>query len=413
MKLFPSFPLVRLPMRVAFVDDSTPMLQAMRTTVAHAARRQFFDSPFAALEILEQDIQNWDAVGDLLYQCFDADEGTRLPLLAARYFNCGQRFCVTTALVIDYAMPGMSGLELASKLAGYAGSTLLLTGEAGPSAAVNGFNAGLIEKYLTKAECAKTVVLEAALEELYLHSCRTFSAGLSGSFSREQLDFLSHPTVANALCRVSMVQGWVEHIVVPRPFGILGMRTYGPPQWMQIENEASLLELQGLALSPSSANAPDVDARFHERQIQRASELSAYLGNPLLLSPQPEVCLCKDPLLVVSTWDLPIPAISSSSWGEEVASTTSEFAQTLLAQLCAAHEHERAAARESYPGIPATVLQAARNMAADSVREASKRIRTWYKDSRTRHEALWSAANGSQSTLEYLRRLTAPTGAAA
>jgi hypothetical protein len=266
-----------------------------------------------------------------------------------------------------------------------------------------GFNAGLIGKYLTKAECTKPYVLESALEELYLQSCRTFSARLSGSFTHQQLDFLGLPAVAKALCRVSMVQGWVEHIVVPRPFGMLGMRTYGPPQWMQIENEESLEELQGLVLDLSSANAPEVDARFHERHFQRASELSAYLGSPSLLSPKPEVCLCKDPLLVVSTWDLPIPAIANACWGEESASNTEEFAQAMLVQLRAAHAHQHTVARDGYPGLPATVLQAARGMAADSVRQVSQRIANWHTGSKPRHDALWKAAGGDQTMLEVLR----------
>ncbi len=64
-------------------------------------------------------------------------------------FNAN-RFDEVITLVLDYAMPGMTGLEVFKKLNKLSVRKILLTGEAGLDLALEAFNEGIIYKFILK-----------------------------------------------------------------------------------------------------------------------------------------------------------------------------------------------------------------------------------------------------------------------
>lgn len=62
------------------------------------------------------------------------------------------RFETISTVVVDFAMPGMNGLEVCEKIADKSIQKILLTGEADEQLAVRAFNKGLIHKYIRKQD---------------------------------------------------------------------------------------------------------------------------------------------------------------------------------------------------------------------------------------------------------------------
>jgi CheY-like chemotaxis protein len=78
------------------------------------------------------------------------------------------RFAHVATLVVDQSMPVMSGMDFCQQI--YNKNTsikkIMLTGEAGPSLAVEAFNKGLIDQFIVKATSNMTSLLRANIEKL-------------------------------------------------------------------------------------------------------------------------------------------------------------------------------------------------------------------------------------------------------
>jgi len=77
-----------------------------------------------------------------------------------------KRFEEIYVLVVDYAMPGMNGLELCKQLNDRSLKVILLTGEADTTIATQAFNKGIIHKYIRKDEENFAKLLSDAIHEL-------------------------------------------------------------------------------------------------------------------------------------------------------------------------------------------------------------------------------------------------------
>ena len=378
-----AFPLVQLPQRVVFVDDNAAWLQAMRLYVATGERRLFFDQAAQALSVLQRGQAAWDSLRDLLHAYASGERSQLLAGVAAGYFNQGARFRLNTVIVLDYAMPGMNGMELAHRLRDVAGAKLLLTGEAGPGLAVEAFNADLIHAYRPKARCSEALALERVLNDMHQRTCHDFGAVLEAGAAREQLQLLRDPHVAAALWARSQALGWVEHVVIAEPFGILGLARSGTLQWLQLETpppHAVCAPEAGstaplIAHPEARADAPP-DPTCAARLAARAHSLREHLGCIALTAPLAEIALCADPPLAASIWELPLPVLDSASWGREADRSETEQARTLAAQLGAAQRHHaRVQGAAGDAGTP--LLLHARQAAEDTLRQVQAFARHW------------------------------------
>lgn len=77
-----------------------------------------------------------------------------------------ERFEQIATIVVDYAMPGMNGLDFCSRLQNQPFKKILLTGEVDEKVAVDGFNQGIIDRFIRKDEPDYLVKLSAAILEL-------------------------------------------------------------------------------------------------------------------------------------------------------------------------------------------------------------------------------------------------------
>ena len=136
------------------------------------------------------------------------------------------RFFRTLVLIVDYSMPQMTGLEFLEQVQNKgAYGSILLTGVADETIALDAMNAGVIDHYIKKGERRALVkILEYAKQIVYEKNCqigmedeawRLFSAGYG---CRQVSDWFS---------RIVQSYGIVEYYFCPNPLGFLCMTAKG------------------------------------------------------------------------------------------------------------------------------------------------------------------------------------------
>ena len=152
-----------------------------------------------------------------------------------------QRFSTPAVVVVDYAMPQMSGLDFCRALQGLPCKKILLTGEADEMVAVDAFNRGLIDRYLKKSDPNALVRLEAEITSLERQYFAERSGTLKDLLIRHSFSFMSDADFAKLVRQLLDRYGFVEHFVFPDPAGILFMDGDGKPTLMVVETKAGLI----------------------------------------------------------------------------------------------------------------------------------------------------------------------------
>ena len=142
------------PTTWVFVDDQEQFLNAIELALPNNQPYTLWSNPLECLEKVNQSGSQLDpAVSarsvdysneDILVK-FELDQITRLPTHADRFASIG-------VVVADYAMPGLSGLELLEAVDDQKIKKILLTGVADEKVAVEAFNRGLIDRFVLKSE---------------------------------------------------------------------------------------------------------------------------------------------------------------------------------------------------------------------------------------------------------------------
>ena len=150
-------PVCYFPSKIMLVDDSKDFLINFSLQLSEMLDYQLYNSPQQALEALQQMppqqalhqrclSEQIETVGcPLTTQSFNFD----LSAIHSLAYN-PRRFSETTVVIIDYAMPGINGIELCEQLVDIPVSKILLTGRADEKTAIAAFNDGLIDTYVQK-----------------------------------------------------------------------------------------------------------------------------------------------------------------------------------------------------------------------------------------------------------------------
>ncbi|UUZ71811.1 hypothetical protein LP415_24035 [Polaromonas sp. P1(28)-8] len=150
---------------------------------------------------------------------------------------------------MDYSMPAMSGLRVLSELTGWSGARVLLTGRADEQLAVSAFNRGLIEQFIPKQAPGIRQRLTDAIQGLRRLPDPRHQQTWRATLTREQHTLLCIPSIAQELESLVLRQGWVEHVVIGAPFGVLALDAKGHVSWLQLEPAENLPELAEMAES--------------------------------------------------------------------------------------------------------------------------------------------------------------------
>lgn len=247
-----SFLLYRRPGCVAFLDDDRDYLEMLGEVMPPDWYVSLHLRPVACVEQLRHDIQARETDAWTQQKIVNRwHEGTLLiPQILQYWRDDGTaRFAFTQVGVVDYAMPAMDGLRVLGELTRWPGSRILLTGRADEQLAVSAFNRGMIDQFIPKQSPDIRMRLTRAIKHLQHQPDERHQHIWRATLTHEQHALLADPLISTELVRLARVQGWIEHVAIGMPFGVLALDAQGAVEWLQLERSESLPELAELALS--------------------------------------------------------------------------------------------------------------------------------------------------------------------
>jgi len=330
------FPLVKLPKRIVYVDDDGAFLDALRKTMPKHAR-EFRDSPRLTLEAIRGETPYWRAIELLLANANESRDspGGEASLYVKRYFQDWRRFHLTGVLIVDYNMPGMTGIDLVRELDDCPARRVLLTGVADAEVAVRAFNQGLIQKFIPKSTPNLNREITSCANEMHRSVCEHLGHLMRGTLTGDQVELLHERSVVEALERKLDELGWIEYVVVGQPFGILGLSHDGPLQWLQLETDRSLSD-HAESLADYNYEPADVDA-VRECTALSVHEILTKLGLRATRSVIPTDSLASSPDVYCALVDLPIPVKTAKDFGIDDVQSIDEVMRSLLRDVMVAY----------------------------------------------------------------------------
>ena len=236
-----TFPLCQRPAGVAFLDDDADYLRIVQMLQPEHQFTKFYLSPRKCIADFNREIARF--ASDFRSQqdmIATVSEGAGIVRSIIDYWQTAhERYDMMHVLLVDFAMPAMTGLEVLANISEWKGCRVLLTGQADEHLAVDAFNSGFIDQFVPKQSPDVGVQISDVVKRM-LASCHERRDQLwRTTFSPENLDILERPSTAAALRDFAEKQ-WVEYISIGAPFGILGYDAQGTVSWLQLETDATL-----------------------------------------------------------------------------------------------------------------------------------------------------------------------------
>jgi CheY-like chemotaxis protein len=193
---------VLYPVTTVFLDDSADFLHALRGIFPDEHLNPSFTRPREALEFI---LSRADRIapGRLSGADYSEFEKKGGSALGRDVLMDEVRFEEIAAVVVDYEMPDVDGVEFLASIRHVPCTKILLTGAADEIEAVSAFNAGLIDFYLKKTDPGMTRKLINALAQAKAKHC-------------EQRGYISVHDVGSTYCDPRMLAALNEVVTRER-----------------------------------------------------------------------------------------------------------------------------------------------------------------------------------------------------
>lgn len=243
-----TLPVYQHPTLVVLVDDSRSLIESLEFQMNPMIAMKSFQDPHEAVGWL----QAAQGVGQGKFLPIRVGYDQEVPSFERRTISLdvdgvyriafdARRFYASAVVVVDYAMPQMSGLDFCRALKGLPCKKILFTGEADEMVAVDAFNKGLIDRYLKKSDAQ---VLDRLELEIAALECAYFverSGTLKDLLVKHAYSFLSDTVFASLINELMRKHGFVESYLFPHPTGMLFLDANGKATLMVVETKASLI----------------------------------------------------------------------------------------------------------------------------------------------------------------------------
>jgi CheY-like chemotaxis protein len=226
------------PGTVVLVDDQPAYLRSMVTAVGYAADCMGFSEPLQALKFLNglssQHLPLGGHHGEALME----------PAVLAAYLASDQRFKLVTTLVVDYSMPGITGLDFCRSVSLPYVRKIMLTGDADSDLAVAAFNEGLIDKFFKKSSDQVVLDLNVAVLKAQINYYAMQAQLFNESVNQKYLpSFLSNQAVIDLLSGFIQNGECCEFYFLNYQGDILLINSAGKLQLLMVRDEKAMKEM--------------------------------------------------------------------------------------------------------------------------------------------------------------------------
>ncbi len=239
------------PTTVILVDDNKDLIESIGCIIDQGGMsRKEFANPILAYDFLASKHAQYNLAQQCVDQETDPDSDARNVNINITSIKDGvynpKRFEHITVLVVDHDMPEMSGIDLCRKLKDYPIKKILLTGVATDKQAVDAFNEGLIDGYISKNDDNMEEKLAQAIAELHRKQLEEESAIIVNNLIYPRPGYekscLSEEVFINLLDELVQKHNICEYYLSTEYGSYVLFDEQGTPSWLVIKDEA---EMQG------------------------------------------------------------------------------------------------------------------------------------------------------------------------
>lgn len=221
---FPVCHLFYYPTQVILVDDDPYFLDAVSLILPRDLSYRLFQSAREALLYINAANQHAELIRRVYssYKTgpFDSDTLTHIEIneLYKEIYNA-ERFTTPSVVVVDYSMPSMNGLEFCASLTNPYIKRILLTGQADMELAVQAFNDGLIDQFISKKEQDLESKLARSIAVLQQHYfSKSFKLITDPVIANSQSRFINNPDFIAYFNSLRNKYKFVEYYLIDEPY---------------------------------------------------------------------------------------------------------------------------------------------------------------------------------------------------
>ncbi len=260
------------PTTACFVDDNESFLTGLELMLPQYMNSRAFYDPHAALEFINQPHE----MPSLAYRCFSQQNNSdttsfQLNLgLIEQEINLISRFARLSVAIVDYSMPTLNGIELCERIKDPHVGKVLLTGVADEKFAVEAFNAGIIDRFISKSHPRATEHISEFSLSMQQAYFRSQTQQLQSTLGLAAPTFINDQAVATYVRKLMFRKGFCEYYMVNEPPGLLMLKPNGEIQQLIVLTAQALADQANYA---RSHGAPDGVVR----RLEKASHVGFFM----------------------------------------------------------------------------------------------------------------------------------------
>lgn len=245
----PIIPFCFHPTKTVVVDDDPGLSKWLAVQLANLGTSEFFTSPDKALKAMRQYKPDFFTKHvTLTHETFDIRHHDKRSLevdltkIHEEIHNL-KHFDQIAVIIVDYAMPGMTGLEFCKEIRDLPMKKMLLTGEADHTIAVGAFNDGLIDRFILKSDQNLMKIIEQNVFELQFAYFQDLSRLIFDSLAPRDKKFtncLSDEKFAHYFVETLKKRKVKEFYLWDHYVNFLFKDESGQISWMMIRDDASV-----------------------------------------------------------------------------------------------------------------------------------------------------------------------------
>ena len=243
-----AIPICFFPGTTYFVDDSRDFLVNFTLQLDDNLAYKLFSSPFDALDSLETSRHVFQGLNE---RCMSEYlESTAWPLTSQTVnvdlgaihseVNNPNRFSEVTVIVVDYAMPGMNGLDFFRKIKDLPVKKIMLTGQADEQIAVQAFNENVIDKFIRKNQADVAEQITQSIADLHLQYFKEMSEMIIKMLSLNASHFLLDPKFSNFIAEMCKKNNIIEYYLTENSGSFLMLDADGNSYSLIVKSEQDL-----------------------------------------------------------------------------------------------------------------------------------------------------------------------------
>lgn len=258
-----SIPTCYFPSTALFLDDNRDFLLNFVLQLDEGLAYRIFDNPSTALDY----IHNKNYEFEFLQQnCLGEYAKAKTGLMMSRNLTPDMtaihaevynpnRFAEISVIVVDYAMPGMDGLEFCRRIQNRHIKKILLSGQADEKLAIEAFNEGLIDRYIKKNDPDASDLITKNIAELQYQYFQAMSDEVERTLPISAPRCLCDKNFVNEFHDIVRENRIVEYYLVDKSGSFLMLDDDANTSFLLVKNEEDMHACYQMALTHGASQS--------------------------------------------------------------------------------------------------------------------------------------------------------------